>query len=98
MRNALGAVLLLAAQGAWGEKLAVLNFTGPEAGPLRQLIVQGLCEANTCVEPKKVTKGWKPDWAKVKKEKVDFVIEGAVKGKGAKKTLELQVTHKAGPP
>ncbi len=50
------------------------------------------------MQPGTVAKGPKPDWSKVKKQKVDFVITGAVKGKGAKRTLDLQVLTKPGAP
>jgi len=98
MRNALAAVLLLMAPGAFAEKLAVLNFSGPDGLVVRTQLSDALCKAHTCVDPKKVSKGSKPDFAKAKKEKVDFLVTGAVKKKGAKRSVELQIHVKAGPP
>jgi hypothetical protein len=97
MRIALAAGLLFLAPGAFAEKIAVLNFTGPDAASVRAQVTDALCGQATCVEPKKVSKGPKPDWAKAKKEKIEFFVTGTVKGKGAKRTLELQVLNKAGP-
>jgi hypothetical protein len=98
MRNALGACLLLLAPSAFAQKISVLNFTGPDAVVVRVQIAQSLCESKTCVDPKKVSKGSKPDWAKARKQQVGIIITGAIKKKGGKKSLDLQVHTKPGKP
>jgi len=92
MVKALGACLLLLAPSALAQKLSVLNFTGPDAVVVRVQIAQGVCQNRTCVDPKKVSKGWKPDWAKAKKEKVGLIITGAIRKKGAKRTTKFSAS------
>ncbi|MBL8954519.1 MAG: hypothetical protein JNK82_27315 [Myxococcaceae bacterium] len=98
MRVLTGGLLLLLAPAAYAEKLVVAPFGGPGGAAVRSQIADNLCSANTCLDPKKATKGYKPDFTKGKKAKVDFFVTGTVKAKGAKKTLDLQVAAKPGPP
>lgn len=101
MKISLGAVVCLLIPGmALAEKISVAPFKGPGADVVRTQISSGLCDsgAATCVPPAKVTKAGKPDWAKAKKEKIDWFVTGTVKAKGAKHTLELQVMGKPGAP
>lgn len=95
MRILLGVALLLA-PAAFAEKISIAPFKGPGASTVRDQLANNLCSSNACVDPKKVTKGGKPDFAKGKKEKVDYFVTGTVKAKGAKKTLDLQVVTKPG--
>jgi len=99
MRKLLGGLLLLLTPAAASaEKLCVAPFAGPGAAAVRGQIADNLCTTNACVDPKKATKAGKPDFAKGKKEKVDFFVDGTIKKKGGKHTLELQVLTRAGPP
>src|SRR5437762_6139064 len=92
MRKALGACLALLASSALGaDKLAVADFKGPNGDAVRRQIVNGVCEAITCVAEDKATREGKPDWKKAKKNHVDFIITGSVKAHGGKHTLELQL-------
>ncbi len=98
MRILTGGLLLLLAPAAYAEKLCIAPFSGPGGSAVRSQIADNLCTTNACVDPKKATKGGKPDFAKGKKEKVDFFVTGAVKAKGAKHTLDVQVLSKPGSP
>ncbi len=84
------------ADAAWASKIAVGPFSGPAASSVRSQVVSALCDAVECVSETKVFKGAKPDWKKVKKEKVDFVVTGKVTAKGKKKSVELQVLKAGG--
>jgi hypothetical protein len=96
MRNVLGAVVCLLAPTAFAERICVTPFKGTGAEQVRSAFTDALCVTNACVDPKKVTKGGKPDFAKGKKEKVDYFVTGNIKSKGGKHTLELTVTNKPG--
>lgn len=98
MRFALPCVLAaLVAPQALAQRIAIVPFTGPGANGVRNQVVSALCDQAECVGEKKVVgAGGKPDWKKAKKEKVKFIVAGKVNGKGKKKSIELQVEHKAG--
>src|SRR5580765_127415 len=91
MKLALGVCLSLLACSAFAQKLAIADFKGPNADAVRRQLVNGLCDSMACVAEDKASKNGKPDWKKAKKNHVEFVITGLVKGKGGKHTLELQL-------
>ncbi len=92
------AVLLVAAP-ALGQKIAILPFTGgPSVNTLRNQVVATLCEQAECVGQQKVNTKGHGDWAKAKKEKVAFILEGRILPKGKKKILEVSVFTKPGAP
>ncbi|MHB8872453.1 MAG: hypothetical protein ACYC8T_02085 [Myxococcaceae bacterium] len=87
------ALLLFAA----APRIAVLPFSGPGANAARNQVVGALCESATCVPSAKVSSGPKPDWKKLKKEKVEYVVTGTVaKARNKKLSLELQVVKAPG--
>ncbi len=90
---------LLVASPAWAAtKVSVLPFSGPNPTASRGQVVTALCELATCVPFPKVAKGSKPVWAKVKKEKVQYVVGGKVVRKKKKLSLELTALNKPGKP
>ncbi len=87
---------LLLASTAFAQKIAIATFGGPGGNVVRNQLVAELCDQAECVAQAKVATKGKTDWAKVKKEKVKYVIEGKVVPRGKKKTIELMVFAKKG--
>lgn len=85
----------LIASPALASRIAVAPFTGPGANPIRNQLVDALCEEADCVPQGKVISRGKPDWKKAKRLKVAFVVTGKVKKRGRKVSVELAVL--AGP-
>jgi len=87
---------LLLASTAFGQKISIATFGGPGGNVVRNQLVAELCDQAECVAQAKIATKGKTDWAKVKKEKVKYVIEGKVVPRGKKKTIELMVFAKKG--
>jgi hypothetical protein len=79
-------------------RIVVLPFTGPGANAARNQVVGALCDSATCVPAAKVGNKPKPDWKKLKKEKVDYAVGGAVTRYKKKFSLDLQVLNGPGKP
>ncbi len=79
-------------------RVVVLPFAGPSAAVSHQQIAIAVCDAATCLPQAKAGKSPKPDWKKLKKEKVDYAVTGSV-GKVKKKlALDLSVWKGPGKP
>ncbi len=83
-------VVSLSCQAALAQHIAVAPFTGSNGAASRNQIVSTLCEAATCVSQSKVLSNGKPDWKKLGKEKVDYLVQGKVGDEG----VELSVLTK----
>ncbi|MFZ5470071.1 MAG: hypothetical protein ACOZIN_11605 [Myxococcota bacterium] len=88
-------LLLAAVPAAAAPRISVIPFSGPSAGTSRSQLVEALCETAECLPQGKVTSRNRPDWKKVSREKVDFLVAGKVVK--VKRKQFLEVTVYAGP-
>lgn len=79
-------------------RISVAPFTGKKADKPREQLVRALCERAECVPQARVTQRGKPNWRKVKHEKVAFLLTGKVVSKRGKQLLELAALNSAGKP
>src|SRR5688572_25266171 len=92
--NAAAWMLVLALLGAsegLAQRLSVANFKADKKGTVRAQVARVLCAQVECVPPSRVTTKKKVDFKKAGRERLDAVLTGSVKGKGAKKQLTLQL-------
>jgi hypothetical protein len=83
------ALALVSATDVLAQRISFADFSGPGASAVRNQLVSAICDTADCVAPSKTTTRGRPDWKKVKKAQVQFLITGAVATKA--KSVELQV-------
>lgn len=70
--------------------VSIVPFTGPKPDVPRDQVVRAVCALEKCVPQLRVTSRGRPDWPKIKREKVSVVLMGAVVGPAAKRFLQLE--------
>lgn len=77
-------------------KISVLPFKGPKSSVSHRQVSKLLCASYACVSTTKVSRRGRPIWSKVKAQKLELVMTGAVSGPSSKRKLRLEAFDGAG--